>query len=165
MSIDWRLTLTQSFRRRRRLPAFGQTGNFPDMHALRSDPVQGSRMDRRSRSRPAPQGEDSRSGKFLIPLLATAFLAAPAFAPTAALSDSALAVTNLNTSRSNIARTKTPRAVGGTKARATTVKSSKSNTSDRMGGGGGRSTTRATTVKSSKSNTSDRIGDPGLFGR
>jgi hypothetical protein len=105
------------------------------------------------------------SGKFLIPLLATAILAAPALVPTAGLSGSALALTNLNTSRSNIARTKTPRAVGATKARTTTVKSSKSNTSDRMGGGGGRSSARATTVKSSKSNTSDRIGGPGLFGR
>jgi len=105
------------------------------------------------------------SARLLIPLLATAFLAAPAFAPTTDLSGSALAVTNLNSSRSNIARTKTPRPAGGTKARATTVKSSKSNTSDRMGGGGGRGTTRATTVKSSKSNTSDRIGGPGLFGR
>jgi hypothetical protein len=43
----------------------------------------------------------------------------------------------------------------GGAARATTVKSSKSNTSDRMGGGGPRSGARATTVKSSKSNTSD----------
>jgi hypothetical protein len=44
-------------------------------------------------------------------------------------------------------------------ARATTVKSSKSNTSDRMGGGGGKgsATARTTTVKSSKSNTSDRV--------
>jgi uncharacterized protein YdeI (BOF family) len=41
--------------------------------------------------------------------------------------------------------------------RATTVKSSKSNTSDRMGGGGGKgSAAKSTTVKSSKSNTSDR---------
>ena len=46
--------------------------------------------------------------------------------------------------------------------RATTVKSSKSNTSDRMGGGGGKgSAARATTVKSSKSNTSDRMGGGG----
>ena len=50
-------------------------------------------------------------------------------------------------------------------ARTTTVKSSKSNTSDRMGGGAGHAL-RATTVKSSKSNTSDRIGSgaPGSFG-
>jgi len=75
------------------------------------------------------------SGKFLIPLLATALLAAPALVPTAVnnLSSSALAVTNLNSSRSNIARNKTVRP---TKARATTVKSSKSNTSDRIGGPG-----------------------------
>jgi len=107
------------------------------------------------------------SGKFLIPLLATAFFAVPAFAPTAGQSGSALAVANFNTSRPNIARTKTPKTVGARTAGATTVKSSKSNTSDRMGGGGGRNAARATTVKSSKSNTSDRIGGPGLglFGR
>jgi hypothetical protein len=48
-------------------------------------------------------------------------------------------------------------------ARSTTVKSSKSNTSDRMGGGGGGkgAVQRATTVKSSKSNTSDRMGGGG----
>ena len=42
-------------------------------------------------------------------------------------------------------------------ARTTTVKSSKSNTSDRLGGGGGRKggAARASSVKSSKSNTSD----------
>jgi hypothetical protein len=49
--------------------------------------------------------------------------------------------------------------------RTTTVKSSKSNTSDRMGGGGGArgagGTARTTTVKSSKSNTSDRMGVTG----
>ena len=46
---------------------------------------------------------------------------------------------------------------GGGTAKTTTVKSSKSNTSDRMGGGGGKGggTARTTTVKSSKSNTSD----------
>jgi hypothetical protein len=42
-------------------------------------------------------------------------------------------------------------------AQATTVKSSKSNTSDRMGGGGGKSTARAITVK----NSSDRMGGGG----
>jgi hypothetical protein len=46
-----------------------------------------------------------------------------------------------------------------------TVKSSKSNTSDRMGGGGGTKgaggVARTTTVKSSKSNTSDRMGGGG----
>jgi hypothetical protein len=46
--------------------------------------------------------------------------------------------------------------------RSTTVKSSKSNTSDRMGGGGGKGHARkTTTVKSSKSNTSDRMGGGG----
>jgi hypothetical protein len=84
----------------------------------------------------------------LIPFVAAVFLAAPTFAPAAlpGLSGSALAAKNLNTSRSNIYRTKTRKAaVPKANARATTVKSSKSNSSD-----------RATTVKSSKSNTSDR---------
>ncbi len=54
--------------------------------------------------------------------------------------------------------------VGAQNERATTVKSSKSNTSDRMGGGGGKGSARATTVKSSKSNTSDRMGGGGGFG-
>ena len=76
------------------------------------------------------------SRKFLIPTLAIAFLAAPL-----AISGDAA------------------QAEGAT--RATTVKSSKSNTSDRMGGGGGKGTARATTVKSSKSNTSDRMGGGG----
>jgi hypothetical protein len=52
----------------------------------------------------------------------------------------------------------------GSTERATTVKSSKSNTSDRIGGGGGGgqgSTAKTTTVKSSKSNTSDRMGGGG----
>jgi hypothetical protein len=45
---------------------------------------------------------------------------------------------------------------------ATTVKSSKSNTSDRMGGGGGKGkAARGKTVKSGKSNTSDRMGGGG----
>ena len=44
----------------------------------------------------------------------------------------------------------------------TTVKSSKSNTSDRMGGGGGgKGAAGVTAVKSSKSNTSDRMGGGG----
>ena len=44
----------------------------------------------------------------------------------------------------------------------TTVKSSKSNTSDRIGGGGGgKGAAGVTTVKSSKSNTSDRMGGGG----
>ena len=48
-------------------------------------------------------------------------------------------------------------------AQSSSIKSSKSNTSDRMGGGGGGQggTTRTTTVKSSKSNTSDRLGGGG----
>jgi hypothetical protein len=93
------------------------------------------------------------SRKVLIPLLAAAFLATPAFLPAALPgAASAHAVINLNSSRSNIYRVKTRKAV-----RATTVKGSKSNRSDRMGGGGGRGTLRATTVKSSKSNSSDRV--------
>jgi hypothetical protein len=50
---------------------------------------------------------------------------------------SAEAATNLNTSRSNIYREGTAKGVTGPAARRTTVKSSKSNSSDRMGGGGG----------------------------
>jgi hypothetical protein len=93
------------------------------------------------------------SRKALVPLFAAAFLVAPAI-------DSAMAYTNLNSSRSNIYRGKHVTGTKGTVGtkRATTVKSSKSNTSDRMGGGGGKGTARATTVKSSKSNTSDRMG-------
>jgi hypothetical protein len=49
----------------------------------------------------------------------------------------------------------------GGSTQSTTVKSSKSNTSDRMGGGGGKGSTAKTTVKSSKSNTSDRMGGGG----
>jgi uncharacterized protein YdeI (BOF family) len=53
----------------------------------------------------------------------------------------------------------------GDPARSTTVKSSKSNTSDRMGGGGGKGgAAKATTVKSSKSNSSDRMGGGGGTG-
>ena len=55
-----------------------------------------------------------------------------------------------------------PPVIGVSDAKATTVKSSKSNTSDRMGGGGGKgAAARTTTVKSSKSNTSDRMGGGG----
>ena len=49
-------------------------------------------------------------------------------------------------------------------AEPTTVKGSKSNSSDRMGGGGGVKTpgvAKTTTVKGSKSNTSDRMGGGG----
>jgi hypothetical protein len=47
-------------------------------------------------------------------------------------------------------------------AEPVTVKSSKSNTSDRTGGGAGAGgVARTTTVKSSKSNTSDRMGGGG----
>jgi hypothetical protein len=70
----------------------------------------------------------------LIPFVAAAFLAAPAFAPAAlpGLSGSALAAKNLNSSRSNIYRTKARKAATNkSNARSTAVKSSKSNTSDR----------------------------------
>ena len=91
------------------------------------------------------------SGKFLLAILTAVFLATPAFAPATmtSLSGSALAqktpttdATNLNSSRSNIYRTKqtgktTKQPTKSGSARATTVKSSQSNTSDRMGGGGG----------------------------
>ena len=70
------------------------------------------------------------SRKVFVPLFAAVLLAIPAI-------QSALATKNLNSSRSNIYRNKH---VTGTKwhgtTRATTVKSSKSNTSDRIGGGG-----------------------------
>ena len=54
----------------------------------------------------------------------------------------------------------------GATAKTTTVKSSKSNTSDRtrarlIGGDFGHATAKTTTVKSSKSNTSDRMGGRG----
>jgi hypothetical protein len=97
------------------------------------------------------------SRNVLIPLFAATFLVVPAI-------EQALAVTNLNSSRSNIYRQKAapgPKQPGA--ARATTVKSSKSNTSSRMGGGKG-SSSRTTTVKSSKSNTSDRMGGGGFGG-
>ena len=87
------------------------------------------------------------SRKALVPLFAAAFLVMQA-------TDSALAWTNLNSSRSNIYRNKH---VTGTKqhgtTRATTVKSSKSNTSDRMGGGDGKSgANRKGNLNSSRSN-------------
>jgi hypothetical protein len=47
------------------------------------------------------------------------------------------AAKNLNTSRSNIYRDGTPKGATGPAATPTTVKGSKSNSSDRMGGGGG----------------------------
>ena len=50
---------------------------------------------------------------------------------------------------------------GGQPQEATTVKSSKSNSQDRLGGTGGGSPAEATTVKSSKSNSSDRLGGTG----
>ena len=80
---------------------------------------------------------------FAVPFLATVFLVAPAALPTSLAPATALGFS-------------------GSAQAGTTVKSSKSNTSDRMGGGGGKgAAARATTVKSSKSNTSDRMGGGG----
>ena len=72
------------------------------------------------------------------------------------------AAVKLNTSRSNIYREGTPKGATGPAAMPTTVKSSKSNSSDRMGGGGGgKGAAGVTAVKSSKSNSSDRMGGGG----
>jgi hypothetical protein len=81
------------------------------------------------------------SRKFLIPLLSAAFLVAPAVLPSVfvpamgpGLSGSAQAAVNLNSSRSNIYRTKKPKvkkAYGG-----------KSDADKRMGGGGGHGSSR-----------------------
>jgi len=80
---------------------------------------------------------------FALPFLATIFLVAPVALPT------------------SFAPATAPGFSGSAQA-GTTVKSSKSNTSDRMGGGGGsKGTARTTTVKSSKSNSSDRMGGGG----
>ncbi len=49
---------------------------------------------------------------------------------------------------------------GGQPLEATTVKSSKSNSQDRLGGPEGSAPAAATTVKSSKSNSSERLGGP-----
>lgn len=80
--------------------------------------------------------EDIMSRKFLIPLLAAVFLAAPAFAPApfSGLSDSVVAATTDKGSKSKVKHRYRP---APKSHRSTTVKSSKSNTSDRMGGGGG----------------------------
>lgn len=47
---------------------------------------------------------------------------------------------------------------GGTAAEATTVKSGKSNSSERSGGNAGAVAVQGTTVKSSKSNSNERSG-------
>jgi hypothetical protein len=53
-------------------------------------------------------------------------------------------------------------ALAGLSYAETTVKSGKSNSSDRMGGGGGgKGAAGVTTVKSGKSNSSDRMGGGG----
>jgi hypothetical protein len=93
-------------------------------------------------------------GKILIPLLATAFVAVP-FMSASAVAETARTST-VKSSKSNTSdRTFVPIARDSRRgyARTTTVKSSKSNTSD-----------RTTTVKSSKSNTSDRTGGGGGVG-
>jgi hypothetical protein len=79
------------------------------------------------------------SRSLIIAFLGAAFLVAPAvlpsaFAPpdtTSGLSGSAQAVTNLNSSRSNIYRTKKPKIKKDTRG--------KSDADKRMGGGGGHS--------------------------
>jgi hypothetical protein len=63
-------------------------------------------------------------------LLTVALMAA-----SVAFATESYAAVKLNTSRSNIYREGAPK--GGPAAMPTTVKSGKSNTSDRMGGGGG----------------------------
>ena len=86
----------------------------------------------------------------LIPFLAVTFLIMPALAPAAlppGLAASAHAVTNLNSSRSDIYRKKPRNA-----ARATTVKSSKSNTSDRAINLNSSKSNRAINLNSSRSN-------------
>jgi hypothetical protein len=81
--------------------------------------------------------------QFLIPLLATAFLVAPAMLPSSlvsaiapGVSGTAWAAVNLNSSRSNNYRTtKTPKPVTTPKAPGGT---------ERMGGGGGGGTNQRT---------------------
>jgi hypothetical protein len=82
-----------------------------------------------------------RNLRLALPTAAAAFalMTVPPLLPapmTAGLSGSALAAVKLNTSRSNIYRLKAdkPKPIKGTEA--TTVKSSKSNSSDRKIGGG-----------------------------
>lgn len=83
-----------------------------------------------------------RNLRLALPAAAAAFalMTVPPLLPapmTSGLSGSALAAVNLNASRSNIYRTKQtgkPKQSTGA-AQATTVKSSKSNSSDRIGGG------------------------------
>jgi hypothetical protein len=69
------------------------------------------------------------SYRLLTVALVGAVFATQAYVP-------AEAAKNLNTSRSNIYREGTPQGATGA-AKPTTVKSGKSNSSDRMGGGGG----------------------------
>jgi hypothetical protein len=81
------------------------------------------------------------SHKFLIPILTAAFLVAPAVLPRAlvsviapslsapGVSGAAQAVTNLNSSRSNVYRTK--------KSRSPVTAPKAGGDADRMGGGGG----------------------------
>jgi hypothetical protein len=101
---------------------------------------------------------------FQAVLTAACFAFATLMAPPVIGVSEAQAATTIKSSKSNSSdrKRKGIKAGSGPAARATTVKSSKSNTSDRMGGGGGKgSAGRATTVKSSKSNSSDRMGGGG----
>jgi hypothetical protein len=65
-------------------------------------------------------------------LLTVALMAA-----SVAFATESYAAVKLNTSRSNIYREGTPKGVTGPATMPTAAKSGKSNTSDRMGGGGG----------------------------
>jgi hypothetical protein len=100
------------------------------------------------------------SRRFQVVLTAACFALATLTLPAILAISEAQAATTVKSGKSNTSdrNRKSLKAGGGPAARATTVKSSKSNTSDRVGGGGKAHAARATTVKSSKSNTSDRIG-------
>jgi hypothetical protein len=83
-----------------------------------------------------------------LPVVAVAFLAAPALAPAGilGLADSAFAAANLNSSKSNTYRTKQP----PNAAKAATTNTSKSNN---LGTGGAKpGTGKATNLNSSRSN-------------
>jgi hypothetical protein len=110
-----------------------------------------------------------RNLRLALPTAAAAFalMTVPPLLPapmTAGLSGSALAAVKLNTSRSNIYRTGQtgkPKQTTGA-ANATTVKSSKSNSSDRLARGNSglagpsAGAANATTITGSKSNSSER---------
>jgi hypothetical protein len=112
-----------------------------------------------------------RNLRLALPTAAAAFalMTVPPLLPapmTAGLSGSALAAKSLNASRSNVYRTgqtAKPKQTTGA-ARATTVASSKSNSSERFGGGNygvarpSAGAAQATTISGTKSNSDERIG-------